>query len=250
MSGFLPADTSLQLGDNSGNIFHQGNLISNVNGTSLLSSTFPTTSTGNSTAHAHYTDASTNALKFLNASANSRGGHEFWVSTSSSAPKKTASLDVSGFTIDNSTSGGNVIYSPNVLTLFPDGRNLEVDGDLFSAPYNFQNQTFNPVYMTQTTSLYTTGDLCYVVCGSDRIIQIFNNNAITNPIPPNVVPSDFGNSSNIGFTLGIPLFSLSPPSQTITKISNLSENLSIINDTDESILSASDLTFNNVSLEI
>ena len=248
MSGFLPANTSLQLSDSSGNINHLGVLTSNTYGTPLLPSTFPSSSTGNSTAHAHYTDASSNSLKFLNASANGRGGHEFWVSTSSSAPKKTASLDVSGFTIDNSISGGNVIYSPNVFLLSPDGKNIELDGDLYASPYNFNLQTFNPVYMTQTTSLYTTGDLCYVVCGSDRVIQIFNNNNITNPIPPNVVPSDFGNSSNVGFTIGIPLFSLSPPSQTITKISNLSETLTIINDTDESVLSASDLTFNNVSL--
>ena len=250
MSGFLPAGTSLQLSDASGNINHQGVLTSNVNGTSIIGPTFPTTSTGTSTCHAHYTDASSNALKFLNACASGTGGHEFWLSTSTTAPIQTAKIDISGFTIDNSTSGGSVVYSPDVLLLAPDGRNIELDGSLFGPPYNFENQTFNPVYMTQTTSLYTTGDLCYVVCGSDRVIQIFNNNAITNPIPPNVVPSDFGNSSNVGITLGIPLFSLTPPSPSITKTSNLNESLTIVDDVDTSILSASDLTFNGVSVAL
>jgi hypothetical protein len=100
MSGFLPANTSLQLGDNSGNINHQGVLTSNVNGTPLLPTTFPSTSTGNSTCHSHYTDASTNALKFLNASASGVGGHEFWVSTSTSAPIKTFSVNSNGLTLD------------------------------------------------------------------------------------------------------------------------------------------------------
>ena len=250
MSGFLPAGTTLQLSDSSGNINHQGILTSSVNGTPLIGSTFPTSSTGTSTCHAHYTDSTTNALKFLNASAGGVGGHEFWVSTSTSAPVKTAQFDVDGLTINKSSSGTPPVYSPNVFLLAPDGKNIELDGDLYAPPYNFNLQTFNPVYMTQTTSLYTAGDLCYAVCGSDRVIQIFNNNNITNPIPPNVVPSDFGNSSNVGITTGIPLFTLSPIVPSTIKTSNLADILTLTDDTDESILTATSLTFNGVSVAL
>jgi hypothetical protein len=226
------------------------------NNSEFFPADLPTPNSYGQTYHKHNfeTDGLSNHLNINNdASGNwtgEIGGFNFsTINSTLTEPISLATIDISGITIDNSTSGGSVVYSPNVITLFPDGQNIEVDGDLFSAPYNFQNQTFNPVYMTQTTALYTTGDLCYVVCGSDRVIQIFNNNAITNPIPPNVVPSDFGNSSNVGFTLGIPLFSLTPPSPSITKTTNLNETLTIIDDVDTSILSATDLTFNSVSLQ-
>ena len=141
------------------------------------------------------------------------------------------------------------VYSPNVFELIIDGRNIEVDGDLYAPPFNFNLQTFNPVYMTQTTALYTTGDLVYAVCGSDRTLQLFNNDAITNPIPPNVVPSDFGNSSNVGLTVGIPLFTLTPPSPPTIQTAILDDKLTITTGTDESILTATDLTFNGVSVK-
>ena len=149
-------------------------------------------------------------------------------------------------TIDKSVTPP-VVYSPNVFALAPDGRNIELDGDLYAPPYNFNLQTFNPVYMTQTTALYTTGDLVYAVAGSDRVIQLFHNNNTTNPIPPNTFPSDFGNSSNVGVTVGIPLFTLTPPAPPSIQTTILSEELTITTGTDESVLSATDLTFNGVS---
>ena len=88
MSGFLPAGTTLQLSDSSGNINFQGVLASNISNTPLLSGTFPSTSTGASLCHSHYTEATTNALKFLNSSGTGEGGHQFWNSTSTSAPVK------------------------------------------------------------------------------------------------------------------------------------------------------------------
>ena len=88
MSGFLPAGTSLQLSDSSGNINFQGVLASNISGTPLLSGTFPSSSTGTSLCHSHYTESGTNALKFLNSSGTGEGGHQFWNSSSTSAPVK------------------------------------------------------------------------------------------------------------------------------------------------------------------
>jgi len=254
MSGLIPEGATLQFSNPVGDIVHQGILGSNASGSTLLTSTFPTTSTGTSLGHYHYTDSTTKSLKFLNASGTGDGGHQFFHSSSTQAPLKTLEANRTGvitstnFSVEKSVTPTPPVYSPNVQTLLPDGRNIELDGDLYAPPYNFQNQTFNPVYMTQTTALYTTGDLCYVVAGSDRVIQIFNNNNITNPIPPNVVPSDFGNSSNVGFTVGIPLFSLSPVLPSTTQTTILSDTLTITTDTDESILSATDLTFGGTSL--
>lgn len=254
MSGLLPPNTILQLSTSAGDIRHQGVLGSNLSGTPILPNTFPTTSTGTSLGHYHYTEDATNSLKFLNASGLGGGGHQFWHSSSTEAPIKvletnrTETKINTQFVVDKSTTTPPVVYSPNVFVLAPDGKNIELDGDLYAPPYNFNLQTYNPVYMTQTTALYTTGDLVYVVAGSDRVIQIFNNNAITNPIPPNVVPSDFGNSTNVGLTLGIPLFSLTPILPSTTQTATLSDDLTITTDTDESILSATDLTFNGTSL--
>jgi hypothetical protein len=242
-------NTTLQHGDNDGNIAHQGVLASNISGSTVLSSTFPTTSTGSSLGHYHYTESITNALQFLNVSGTGSGGHKFYTSNSTTAPINTATIDFNGLTIDKSTSGTPPVYSPNVSILYPDGKNIGMASSILDPPYNFGSQTFNPVYMTQTTSYYTAGDLCYAVVGSDLVIQIFNNNNITNPIPPNVVPSDFGNNTNVGITTGIPLFTLNPISPSIPQIVNLNEELTITNNTDESILTATDLTFNTISLQ-
>jgi hypothetical protein len=102
--------------------------------------------------------------------------------------------------------------------------------------------------MTQTTALYTTGDLCYAVLSDNESIQIFNNDNIANPIPPNVFPTDFGNSSNVGITIGIPVFTLSPILPSTIQTAILNDNLTITTGTDESILTATDLTFNGESV--
>lgn len=242
---------TVQHSDLAGNIAHQGVLASNITGSTVLSSTFPTTNTGTSLGHYHYTQPTSNALQFLNCSGTGTGGHKFYTSNSTLAPVNTATIDVNGLTIDKSSSGTTPVYSPNVASLAPDGKNITMASSVYASPYNFNSQTFNPVYMTQTTSYYTAGDLCYAVAGSDLVIQIFNNNSSTNPIPPNTVPTGFanGDNTNVGITTGIPLFTLTPPSPpSIPQIVNLNEELTITTDTDECILSAVDLTFNNISL--
>ena len=61
---------------------------SNLNGSTALSGSFPTTSTGTSLGHYHYTEPATNSLKFLNTSGTGQGGHQFWHSSSTQAPIK------------------------------------------------------------------------------------------------------------------------------------------------------------------
>ena len=244
-------NTTIQYGDELGNINHQGILASNINGTPLLTSTFPTTSTGNSLGHYHYTESGSNCLKFLNVSGTGSGGHKFYTANSTTAPTNTATIDLNGLTIDKSTSGTPPVYSPNVSSLQMDNKTIVFpSGTNFTLPPYNMNQTFNPIYMTQTTALYTTGDLCYAVLADNESMQIFNNNNITNPIPPNVVPSDFGNSSSVGITIGIPLFTMSPITPSVSQIVNLYENLTITTDSDTSTMTATQLTFNNINVKM
>jgi hypothetical protein len=226
-------------------------LASNVSSTSVLN-TFPTTSTSSSLGHYHFTESGTNALKFLNVSGSGSGGHKFYTANSTTEPVNTASIGLDGLTIDKSTSGTPPIYSPNVFELstngvgifFPPGTNLTLP------PYNM-TQTFNPIYMTQTTSFFTTGDLVYAVLASNDCVYIFYNDNITNPIPPNVYPTNFPTAfSNVGITLGIPIFSLTLPSPSIPQIINIYEEITITTDTDTSILSATNLTFNNINVKM
>ena len=243
-------NTTLQFGDESGNIGHSGVLASNISGTPALSDTLPTTNTGTSLGHYHYTDPTTNALQFLNASGSGVGGHYFYSSNDTNAPIQTARIDTDGITIDRSTGGGgSVIYSPNVYALDGNGVTIEFPPgtDLTAPPYSFA-QTFNPVYITQTTAYYTTGELAYLVVSSIETCIIFTNDNNTNPIPPNFTPTGFPTGKpNVGVTLGIPLFALSPPAPVITKTVNLLESLTIVDDTNISTMSATSLVIDDGS---
>jgi hypothetical protein len=249
MSFNLPPNTTLTLADLSGNIANNGVLASNVYDSPILTS-YPTTSTGLSLGHYHFSDASTNALKFLNVAGTGTGGHSFYTSNNVNAPIQTAKIDLSGITLDYTESAGNVIYSPDIFLLV-DGSHIDFDPsvDLHNPPYNF-NQTFNPIYMTQSNGFYVAGELAYAfITNSGSQIQIFRNNNILNPIPPNTVPSDFPNTDTTGLVIGQPVFSLTLPEPPITQIINLYKNISITDNSYNCVLTSSDLTFNSVSLQ-
>jgi len=215
MSGFLPAGTTLQLSDVSGNINHQGVLTSSVNGTPLLGATFPTTSTGTSTCHAHYTDPSTKSLKFLNASASGIGGHEFWVSTSTSAPIKTAQIDISGCTINKNTQV-NLYNTYNVL--LASSTFIIMNYNPSGAPYNWVRYNMYVIRVGNSTATMSTG-VDYNVQYTDT--QKIEVHTTSDPNSPRI------DSTGITSVL-LPYGS--------TGVNNTA------------ILSSNDLTFNNVSL--
>jgi len=228
---------------------------SNRNGTPYLTPTFPTTSTGTSLGHYHYTEPSTNSLKFLNASGTGNGGHQFWHSSSTEAPVKTLEINTTEtkvdtqFVVEKSSTPPARVFSPPISSISPDNIHINFpDGtDLTQPPYNF-NQTFNPIYMTQGTGFYTDNSLCYAVLGSLKQITIFNNDNITNPIPPNVVPTGFPIGDATGLVVGEPVFALTPYVPPTPQTAILSDTLEITTNTDTSILSATDLTFNGTSI--
>lgn len=241
MSSFIPRNRTLQYSDTNGNIVHGGVLGSNTTTTPILT-TFPTSNTGSSLGHYHYTNPADGSLKFLNASGTlGNGGHEFYTSNNTSAPSLNAKIASDGITIDRTSGGGGgtVIYSPNIAALV-DGSHIDFPGgtNLHNAPYNF-NQTFNPIYLTQSNGFYVSGELAYAfITNGGSQIQIFRNNNITNPIPPNTVPSDFPNTNTNGLVIGQPIFSLSLPSPPVPVTTNLNENLTLVNDTNTNTISA------------
>ena len=231
MSGFLPVGTTLQLSDISGNINHQGVLTSSVNGTPLIGATFPTTSTGTSTCHSHYTEAGTNALKFLNASASGVGGHQLFVSTSTDAPVKTFDVNKDRAVLDT-----RLLNSTGKTVLDMSGNELK----LTSSDNRYQNKVqTSQILMTDgvsSTSTTTTaskyqvanGDLNTSTTLNPALIQIGDSTNLTTVSQTQL---------QIGVRETILSSTLTDASLTITDLSN-----------NTSILSSTDLTFNSISL--
>lgn len=144
-----PSTSSVQFGDLLGNISHTGVLGSNINLTTPLPTTFPTTSTGDSIGHYHYTEATTNALQFLNASGTGNGGHKFYTSNSTTAPIETATFDINGMTIDKSIAGSPILINLPDLTQSTDTV-VVFTSPINQPPWNIVGYG-NPVQVLQNT---------------------------------------------------------------------------------------------------
>lgn len=229
MSGYLPQGTTLQLSNTAGDISHQGVLASNLSGTTNLtasSSNFPSSSTGTSVGHYHYTDASTKSLKFLNASGSGAGGHEFFVSSSTQAPVKTFSVDTLGLSLDtkikNSSSNTELDLAFNELRIKNDLSRVLLVHEALKFIYNdavnvqVNNSPENPnIYFSSATnnSQLTATDLKFdgvslktqVETNEDNIAKnkilstntfnIYNSSAIyADGKPPLAIPSTIQNT--------------------------------------------------------
>lgn len=239
MSGYLPQGTTLQLGNTAGDISHQGVLGSNLSGTTNLtssSSTFPSTNTGSSIGHYHYTDNSTKSLKFLNASGSSVGGHEFWVSDSTNAPVKTFDINKDRAVLNTSlrnTSNKTILDTTNNTLTFYDAlgtsntviypNSVQITNEPESVGLGFTN---NSVYVTSTDSNNNIGTRIYAG-------QILNTDLT------------LGNQSLL-YSSYLNIRKLNTTENSILT----SENLSITDSSSNvSILTPTDLTFNGISLK-
>jgi len=232
-------NTTLQYSDNYGNIAHQGVLASNISGSTILSTTFPTTSTGDSLGHYHYTEPGTNALKFLNVSGTGSGGHKFYTSNSTTAPVNTATIGLDGLTIDRSTGGSPVLVNlPNITISTPVA--VVFATAINQPPWNIVGLG-NPIQVLQNTVNMVTGVTYYLTAFSTQLGQV-----TTNPDGTGIIdctdlvslPQPILAWENGQFT----------PS-TIQTI-NLFENMTITTDLNNSVLNASSLTFNNVNVKM
>ena len=123
-------NTTVQFSDTQGNIAHQGVLGSNINHTPLLTD-FPTTSTGYSLGHYHYTENSSNALKFLNCSGSGNGGHQFWNANNANAPVKYFEVNrdnaILNTVLKNDSNNTNINFTSNELTLSSSSNNINLN---------------------------------------------------------------------------------------------------------------------------
>lgn len=239
MSGYLPQGTTLQLSNTAGDISHQGVLASNLSGTTNLtasSSNFPSSSTGTSVGHYHYTDASTKSLKFLNASGSGAGGHEFWISDVANVPVKTFDVNKDRAIIDTSlrnTSNKTILDTSNNTLTFYDSLGTSYT-TMYSNSYQITNEPEN-------VSLGFTNNNVYVV-SSDS-----NNNVSTRIYLGQFQNTDLTLSNqSVLTTTYLDINKLN----TIQKSLLTSENLSITDlSSNVSILTSTDLTFNGISLK-
>lgn len=235
---FQPEDTVLQYSDNSGNINHQGILSSNINNTTIQS-TFPNTSTGDSIGtynHLGIDGQNNNKTDFLNCSGLLDGGYNFWTSNSSTEPKNLMSLTTQGIIIDNSQTTNSPLYLPPVSL---SGPNYVIFNSPISVPpYNIVGYG-NPVQVYQNTLSLSVGVTYYATGLAPQEVQITSD-----PQGQNVLnTSDLVNFGwpNLFIPTGTPTI--------IPMVSILSAiELSLTNDTFTSLLTPTDLTFNNVSL--
>lgn len=244
MSGLLPANTTLQLSNSTGDITHQGVLGSNASGTTLLTGTFPTTSTGTSLGHYHYTEATTNSLKFLNASGTGGGGHQFFHSSSTQTPFKTMEANRTGvitstnFSVDKSVQGGTTLVNLPAIVV---GNTTEV---VFNYPpgldsFGIQFGVYdNPVQVLFNAGVFVTGVTYYAQATNAQTLRI---RTTTNPSDPLLDCSVFTNGQ-----IPFAFVSSSTPSSIQTAV--LSDNLTITDDTNFMVLSTTDLIFDSVSL--
>ena len=235
-----PENTTLQYGDMDGNIAHLGILASNTYSTSNLSSTFPTTPTGSSLGHYHYTEATTNALQFLNASGTGIGGHEFWNSSDTTAPvkyfdvnKDRAIID-SQYEVNKSTTSVNLIPLPNVTI---STENIVVLATPINVPpFNIVGYG-NPVQVNSNCTNLTTGITYYATGFTPQSMNICLNSDGTGVIDT----ADLSSQPQ-------PILSWVSGTTSTTISSVLDDTLTLINDTNTAILTSTDLIFNGSSV--
>jgi len=249
-------NTTLQFGDTFGNIGHRGILASNIYGSTALTETFPTTTTGDSVGHYHYTEPTTNALKFLNVAGSGTGGHKFYTANSTTAPINTATIDLDGLTLDYSQTGGDTLINlPSVISgqvgqvvfNYPPGL------DTFGIQYGVYN---NPVQVLFNSGPFVVGTTYYAQASNAQTLII---RATPNPSDPVLNCSSF--------TFGqVPFAYVSGSSPTVSQVINMYNTLSITTDNDnselsateltittqtnQSILSSTALTFNNINIKL
>jgi hypothetical protein len=224
-------NTTVQFSDTQGNIAHQGVLGSNINHTPLLTD-FPTTSTGDSLGHYHYTENSSNALKFLNCSGSGNGGHQFWNANNANAPVKYFEVNrdnaILNTVLKNDSNLTNINFTNNEITLSGAG-----------------NRNLNASFSTLIVRNNTNSDHASIQSDNISIGNDINNTGMS--IYSTLMRMSDPTYWNTSTTSSLVINKLASTeqsrltSQTLT-LTDVSSN--------SSVLSATDLTFNNVNVKM
>lgn len=226
-------NTTIQSGDINGNIAHQGVLASNITGSEVLSYTFPTTNTGTSLGHYHYTETSSNALQFLNSSGSGIGGHQLWSSNDAHAPIKIFDVNTDRAIIDtslrNTTNKTILDTTNNTLTLYDA---LGTTNSVMASGY------FNIINQPESTNVGIANNRLFV---SQTVSDI-----TTNIYAGQVQQTDIPNlNQSVLTTTSLDINKVN----TIQKSVLTSEELTITDlSSNVSVLSPTDLTFNGNSI--
>ena len=226
-------NTTLQYGDNFGNIGHRGILASNIYGSTALTETFPTTSTGDSVGHYHYTEPTTNALKFLNASGSGNGGHQFWNVSNANTPIKYFEVNR-----DNALLNTSLRNTSNKTI-------LDMIGNELTLSSSSNNIKLNASQSTLLVRNNSTSDSSYVQSDNLSVGNDINNTSMR--IYSTLMRMSDPSYWNTTTTSSIVINKLSSTeqsqltSQTLT-LTDVSSN--------SSILSSTSLTFNNINVKM
>jgi hypothetical protein len=252
----LPINTTLQLSDISGNIAHQAVLASNINGSELLTS-YPTTTTGQSTGHYHFTDPSTLGLNLLNLSADSDGGFKFSNASNNNTPETFFEVDRNQATLNTKLTNYNnslsvnlsnpsfqIIDGPNSLLMTLEKNHLNMSGPTTQS--NVYNNEINLKYNDNTNGIVFN-------CPNDAYgtgMQCYNNNSkilmISNPNQPQVFLSN-GPQTTYN-SLELDKVNINNGTINTVNLNGTTKSLTLNDGTHNSVLSTTDLLFDNVSL--
>jgi len=241
----IPLGATLQYSNSTGDITHIGVLGSNSSNTTLLANTFPTTNTGTSLGHYHYTETGTNSLQFLNASGTGIGGHKFYNSNTTDAPvlyltaNKDEILTDTQFKVSKEVALiPTLLPLPNIIT--------SIDIALYTAssvqvsPYNMTpNNSVWPVQVNSNCTNMSVGVTYYAKVFNATTLQM--NSSPDGGVPTIIDAADLASRPQ-------PILSLVTGLTPVQATTILSDTLEITTDTNTSILTATDLTFNGTSI--
>jgi len=225
-------NTSLQFSDNQGNIAHRGVLASNLNGSPALTD-FPTTTTGDSLGHYHYTDDTSKALKFLNVSGSGNGGHQFWNVSNANTPVKYFEVNkdnsILNTVLKNDSNLTNINFNSNEITLRSSSNSIQLNAT--QSNLIVRNNATSETSYVQSDNLSVGNDI------NNTQIRIYST--IMRMSDP-----QYWNTSN---TSSIVINKLSSTEQSQLT----SQTLTLTNTANNSsILSATDLTFNGINVKM
>ena len=234
----LPPNTTLTLGKPDLSTAYQNILASNIQGTDYVDG-FPTTNTGTSTGqyfHLGIDGQNNNMSDFLNVSGTEIGGFNFWTSNSTQAPQLITELTTTGLKIDHSMTGGPTLVNlPPIIVGQPTQVifNYPPALDTFGIQYGVYT---NPIQVLFNAGSFLTGVTYY---GQASNAQTLILRATTNPSDPPLDCSVFTYNQ-------VPFAFVSGSAPIITKTSTLGDNLTLIHDTNISVLTPVDLTIGSV----
>ena len=251
----IPTGFISQLSNDAGDIAHQGVLASNISGSDVISG-YPTTSTGQSTGHYHFTNSNL-GLNLLNLSADSSGGFQLSNASNTNAPITYFEVNKDQATLNTKLTNYNNSLSVNLTNpafQILDGVNtlsmtLEKNHLAMTSPNTQSNVYNNEISLKYNDN--TNGILFN--CPSDAYgagMQCYNNNSkilmIANPNAPQVFLSNQAQTTYN--SLELDKVNINNGTINTVNLNGTSKSLTLNDGTHNSVLSTTDLLFDNVSL--